>query len=194
MHGGRSTGPKNLTAGGQRSAVVERFRDRLALAQLDPALYDQSKALAVLSVAVDRSAERVEELDTPAFRRRAVALFQEFQDLMSSEPAKSLEILRELGAHLRNGERHDRVLEQLVRDAKNLGVLQNDVARVHLSQQSAVNARDLMAFLGMVGDVIQRIAGRADQLPLGLEILRAIDALVSSPDSPRTLQAAAAEE
>jgi hypothetical protein len=80
-------------------------------------LLDLRRQLALMDVAIQKHAARVEELDTPDFRKKALELFMEYELAPTDEQA--VERLAEVKEHLRRGAGEDRAFEVLVKTADN---------------------------------------------------------------------------
>lgn len=155
-HGGKGGRPP---VHGRWSRSFGRLRESYEEARADGELMDMSRTLAVLDVNVQRAAERVEERDTPEFRRRAAKLYMDAQDASASgDQEKAAQKLAELGVLLRAGVSADRAFAKLVDAAERFGRSQESAWRVRLSKANAINAMDVRAILARFLDFVTQEA------------------------------------
>jgi hypothetical protein len=105
-----------------------------------------------MDVVVQRAVERIEEHDTPEFRKRALNLFEEARAAGDAETTAAL--LGQLGALLKRGASEDKALDRLADTAERLARRQEKAWGIKLDAATALNARDLMAVLARFADIV----------------------------------------
>jgi hypothetical protein len=149
LHGGLGGRPPTT---GRYSKGLGRFREAYQEARQDPALLDLRETLALMDVVVQRAVERIEENDTPEFRKRALNLFEEARAAGDAETTAAL--LGQLGALLKRGASEDKALDRLADTAERLARRQEKAWGIKLDAATALNARDLMAVLARFADIV----------------------------------------
>ena len=169
IHGGLGGAPVKH---GRYSKSVGRFKEAYQEARNDPSLLDLRETLALLDVAVQRSAERASEGDIPEFRKRALDLFERAR--ASADPADAAKYLNQLGDLLKEGVKDDEALEHLAKAAERLSRRQEKAWSIKLDAATAMNARDLTAVLARFADIVLEESNRES----AARIIRRIDAEV----------------
>lgn len=116
-------------------------------------LLDLTETLAILDLAVKRAAQRVDEKDTPGFRREAIALYEAAR--VSTDEHDTADLLRRLGALLNRGAAEDRAIGGLASAATSLAKRAEAAWKVRLSAASAINAADLTGILARVVGIMR---------------------------------------
>jgi hypothetical protein len=170
-HGARGGRPATH---GRYSKSLHNFRERYQEA-LDSGdqLLDLRETMALIDLQVQRAAERLGEFDTPQFRKEALTLFRRAR--ASTDEAEVRSLLADLGRLLEAGAREDQALEALTTAAERLAFRQEKAWAVKLSAAQAINARDMIAVLVRMVDIITeeapthaaRIVGRIDSEIVG---------------------------
>jgi hypothetical protein len=164
-HGARA-GRKPTAGRWERS--LGRFGEFYAAAKEDPELLDLSRTLAILDMAVERAAKRIEERDTPAFRRRLVELFEEMSTLLrEGEASKAQDVMAELGRLIRTGGSEEDAFGELSRAAERLSKRAEKAWDLKLSRKHAIAADDLARILGQFLDFV-RLEG-TEEIALAVE-------------------------
>lgn len=153
LHGGRAGRPP---ISGRWARSLGRFGDSYLAAKEDPELLDLSRSLAILDMVVERAARRIEERDTPAFRRRLGELFEEMSTLLrEGEASKAQEVMAELGRLIRDGGSEEDAFSELSRAAERLSRRAEKAWDLKLSRKHSVAADDLARILGQFLDFIR---------------------------------------
>ena len=134
-------------------------------AKESPGLLDLERPLAVLDMAAQRMIERLEERDTPDFRRRARDLFNEAQDLSKTDPAASA-ALNKLGALLKRGASEDVAFKDVQKVVSQFARRLEEVWKIKLARSQVVNQQDLVGLLTRIATWITEVAPEevADQM------------------------------
>lgn len=111
----------------------------------DPDLLDLSRTLAVFDMQVKEAIERLEALDTPRFRARAVVLFRECERILRKDPIRAAEKLNELGQLLERGSSEDVAREELRRCTRDMSKYVKEAWKIRLDASQVVNRSDLQA-------------------------------------------------
>lgn len=118
---------------------------------------DQTQPIAILDLAVKRSAERVGERDTPAFRRRAVKLFDQARDAQTEGDVDGFASnINELGRLLRRGVSENAAFSELKGDAETLNKALGVAWQTKLAQGRAVSRTEVGILFGHMAQVIQQ--------------------------------------
>lgn len=175
---------------GLRSRAMGRFRDAYheALGKGD-ALFDLRENLAIMDVGVTLAAERAAMADTPALRKRALAVFNEVQAAKTG--AEMRERLDMLGRLLAAGVEDADAIEDLTLAAERMSKRQEAAWNIRLSAAQAIHSRDLVTlFARMVEIIIQEAQGEASA-----RILRRIDVeIMGSGEVAPRVQAAGGDQ
>jgi hypothetical protein len=132
-------------------------------------LLDLRRQLAVMDVAIQRHAARVEELDTPDFRKKALELFAEYEQAPTDEEARAR--LAGIKEHLRRGAGEDRAFAYLVKTADSMARRIEAAYGLKLKSDEVVNQNELTRVTGALvsilveeapTDVATRVIQRAD--------------------------------
>jgi len=149
IHGGLGGAPVKH---GRYAKGLGRFREAYAESIADPGLMDLRETLALLDVVVKRNAERLEDSDTPAFRRRALELYTAVR--AASTPQDAAAAMTALGELLRSGVSEDSALDDLAVSAERLARRQEKAWQIRLDAATALNAKDLMAVMARWADIV----------------------------------------
>ena len=157
MHGGLT--PKGVASPQFRHGRYSKYLGKRwakayeeSLADTD-GLLDLTETLAILDTNVKRAAKRVDERDTPDFRRRALTLFEQAHD--ASTPEETAAKLRDLGTLLRSGVSKDRSFRRLTDAAEKLAKRSEAAWKVRLGAATAINAADLTGVLVRVISILR---------------------------------------
>jgi hypothetical protein len=175
LHGGKSVPPgpghhlykhgrdsKWTQALGKYGSLYEQARD-------SEDLLDLRRQIAVMDVAVQKYAARVESLDTPDFRKRALDLYRASRD--AEDQVEAQRLLKQLGQLLGQGASEDLQFEALVKTAERMSKRIEAAYNIRLRGAEAVNRAQLSAVLGGLIAIIaeetdsgvgRRIIERAD--------------------------------
>lgn len=123
-----------------------------------PDLDDPRRGLALLDVALDRVLDEARQLETPDYRKRALALLNEARRLMSSDPGEAGARLRELGEHLAAGCAESAAWSRAGQLAERRSRVLNDTARVAQGGARLVPASALAELARETVLVVQRYA------------------------------------
>jgi hypothetical protein len=132
-HGGRPL------VNGIRSSLPQRLRERADAAAADERLTDLRELIAVLSALVQTVASRIEEGDTPEFRRRALELVDDMVSKKGQPDGEAGKALHALITHIRTG--HSDVLaEALLWDRiERMGKRVEELKKIELSAKNAIS-------------------------------------------------------
>ncbi len=150
MHGG--TQPTGLASPnfkhGRYSKAFKNLGKRFEESIGDPALLDPRRAVATQDLIVTKCAERLAEQDSPEFRKRATALYDDVEAAARDGDAEALgPALTALGKHLRNGRSEDQALRNLSAAATRLVQQQRDYWAIALAHKASYTADEMSALL-----------------------------------------------
>lgn len=195
-HGGKSPppGPGHPRYKHGMFSKARRAREAFEAAMDDPDLLDVRKGAALMQAGVEEAAERLEELDTPELRRRAMQLLDEsFAATQPGEANAKLMALREL---LEQGTSEDRAFRDLIERGRELQRAIESAWRIKLHAAQAINGAELATTLhGLLAILSQevgpepaaRVLERFDREQLGGSLAaRGID-LASGGEGGRSL-------
>lgn len=159
-HGGKSTGPKTLAAGGRYSKGLGRLASQFEelLSAVD--LLDIAPGLALLDLATNMRLQRgVEQGDTPQFRQRALELLKEACEgiTVSAEQAAGpgMAELARLRGLLEAGVRADQALSEVVDIADRRNRTTTRVLDLQLRAEQAVPRAIVSALLAVISASIR---------------------------------------
>lgn len=153
MHGGLGGRPSTT---GRWARSLGRFGESYMAAKKDPDLLDLRRSLAILDLAVERCARRIEERDTPEFRKRLRRLYEEMTTLLrEGEAAKAQDAMTELGRLIQAGGSEDDAFRQLSIAAERLSKRAEKAWDLKLSRKHAIAADDLAEILRQFLDFIR---------------------------------------
>ena len=164
-HGGKSL--RGAASGRFKTGKYSKYFKHTRMGEMyeesegDGDLLSLRSSVAVIDAAVKRSAERVADLDTPEFRKRAL---DHYRDAMAArddgDMAQMAHNLNELGKLLRRGALEDSALRTLVDSATRASKVIADGWKIKLAQSNAINYSDLATlmsgFLAIVCDNTDR--------------------------------------
>ena len=168
IHGGTKSGAP--VQHGRRSKRVGRFRAAMQEAENDPKLMDLRRSVAVMELALQRAADRIDEADTPKFRKRLNQLWVAAMEAKNN-PRVQAEALNEVGKMIESGAEEDEAFKDLVVSAQRLGREQRGAWMIKLGAAHAINSRDLIAIFARFVDIVshevdpestKRIVGRIE--------------------------------
>lgn len=154
------------------TALNGKRREHYLSAKDDPDLMDLGRPLALLDTNVAEAVERLEGLDTPDFRKRALTLYIKARRLMQKDPKSAGTTLTELGELLQRGAEEDRAREEVGKATSRMARHMEAAWKVRLGAAQAINASDLTAILGafievaadeMEGDALRTFLKRIDR-------------------------------
>lgn len=152
-HGGLGGRPPS---GGRWAKSLGRFGESYMAAKEDPELLDLSRTLAILDMVVERAARRIEERDTPQFRRRLQELYEEMTTLLrEGEASKAQDVMAELGRLIRDGGSEEDAFGELSRAAERLSRRAEKAWDLKLTRKHSIAADDLARILGQFLDFIR---------------------------------------
>lgn len=154
-HGG--TNPGRPVKHGRYSKRIPRLlADGYAEAIQDAeAMIDLSETLAVQHAIVARRMERVDEKDSPEFRKQAVGLFEQMRTASSAEDG--IAATKALGEHLRQGTSEEYALTCLANAVRELALRQEEVWRLRFKSEHAITVKDLVGLIARVVDLARQI-------------------------------------
>ncbi|MCA9629365.1 MAG: hypothetical protein KC766_16940 [Myxococcales bacterium] len=152
-HGGLGGRPPTT---GRWAKSLGRFGESYMAAKEDPELLDLSRTLAILDMVVERAARRIEEHDTPAFRRRLQQLYEEMTTLLrEGEASRAQDAMAELGRLIRDGGSEEDAFGELSRAAERLSRRAEKAWDLKLTRKHAIAADDLAQILGQFLDFVR---------------------------------------
>lgn len=158
MHGGLGGRPaKNgrYSRYIKTGALAKAYSDALN----DPTQWDIDEHLAVLDAACRRSAERLDEKDTPGFRsgvRKLVVDCEKARD--QKDYAAFVEKFDELAELAKRGAAEDGALEEFLRSTERRAKRLEEAWKIRLSAAHAINSRDLVTVLARFMDIVEQKA------------------------------------
>lgn len=162
-HGGASLpgGPGHPTfRHGAYSKAYGPLQEAVDAAMDDPDIFDTRRGVAGWHAAMEEASARLEENDTPEFRKRAQAMYDEVEALMRTDPASAGAKLRDLGSHLRRGISHDKALRDLLERMERHRIAVNDAVKIELQSSTAVSLTSLGAMLTAMVRILGERFGR----------------------------------
>lgn len=175
LHGGLGGRPPKH---GMYSGAFVRLRKVYEAALADPRLMDLREPIALLKVQVDDSVRRVEENDTPAFRRRALSLMQEAKAATREGKVEDAQAkLIALEDLLGRGVAEDKALDRMAHAVDRLAKRVEGAWTIALAQQQAINVKDLVVILArFVACVVSASEVEAKRMAKRIEDGHAIEA------------------
>jgi energy-converting hydrogenase Eha subunit G len=157
-HGGTSNGRPIVH--GRYSTRLPRILGQFYAEALEDVgeLANLSETLALRETLLRRSAQRVEELDTPGFRDTAVQLFETCRS--AGSPQELAASLSALGAHLKRGASEDAALRDFGYQVEEMARRQEKVWDLRMKGATAISARDLVAILARFASIVTEEAPR----------------------------------
>lgn len=151
MHGARGGGPpKNGRFSGFKGRIRESYDRWLEhVGKLE--LTNHLAALAALS---ERCIERSGELDTPAFRKRALALFEKAQ--AGGDAAETVLAMDALGELLERGASEDAALLATAEALSTFATHMEHAKALQLKEEHTVRIGDLQAMVANILDILMR--------------------------------------
>ena len=128
------------------------LRDAYLSSMNDASLFDLTEPMAVLDSIVKRNMERLEERDTPDFRKRARELFAEITACADADEREGK--IDALGAHLERGESEDRALNDLTKTVVSFQKRLEEAWKIKLTRDETMNVRDLVGILGKIANIV----------------------------------------
>jgi len=149
----------------------------------DTDLLDLRRCIATLDTLSQRHAERLEERDTPEFRRRALHLYDSAQQAQREGDAQTAAMhLSNLGRLLREGSAEDRAMNSLEVSVDRLSKRIEGAWGVKLAKRQAINAHDLTAVLARLVNLLREELQPAD----ATRVIQRIDrTLLQAPTTGR---------
>ena len=139
IHGGRGSG--RPVVGGRWSHAMGRMSEAYAEALQDDSLGDLRPGLAALDAIVQRAAARVDQYDSPEFRRRALALYSEGESA-------------ELGQLLAAGVEEDKAIQNLADTVIEYQKRSEAWWDMKLKAKNAVSIQDLNRILIVFSNIV----------------------------------------
>ncbi len=136
LHGKDSPGHKVITG------VSSQVRKRLSSMLGDPSLLDMRRPISVLALACERAMKRLDSLDTPAFRKRALKFVGKYHAADSDE--ERTEAIAHLEDWLRHGGDEDAAFRDFVNAAKDLLHGQDKTLKIALDARQAITQAQLV--------------------------------------------------
>jgi len=163
FHGGNSTGPKTLKAGGRYSKGLGKLAGEWQELMEAADLLDPAPGLALMDLAVNlRLGRGLEDGDSPGFRRQALDLFNRFceatattEQAMHGEP---LALALQLRALLERGVAADRAVSDAMGIVERRTRTTARVMDLQLRAQASVPKATLSALLAVIGACISEHA------------------------------------
>lgn len=152
MHGANSGRPITV---GRWDRALGSMADAWREARADPDLLSLERVIAVLDMEITHAFERVEQRDSPEWRRELLKAFRESQSGEDGAPAA----LTKLGELIENGCDSDDARMKMRQQADRLAQRLEKVWSVKLAQKNAVSATDLVSILGHFLDFVRLEAG-----------------------------------
>ncbi len=158
LHGKDSPGGPLVS--GRYSKSMNKLQRLIVATRDDPGLFDMRTGLAVLNEALVRAGQRIDESDTPDFRKQALSHFNAARSAQRNGDAAALtNHMQSLSSLLVDGVEADEAFKDAVHAAQLLAVEQGRAWQVRLSAAHAINARDLTAlFTRLIGCVREELS------------------------------------
>lgn len=161
LHGGTSPG-RPITTGrysmkGRYAKILEgsKLGEMYSSAIESQSLLDLKETTALLETVLQRVTERATKFDSTDFRKIALDLFKQWQDLESTDPDAARSKLLELGEWLKEGVSEDRALDRVAEHADRLAKRIEGVWQIKLQKQQTVNAHDLRLLFAFWIDILK---------------------------------------
>ena len=158
-HGGPT--PRGLASpsykhGRWTKALNPKRSKAYAAARDDPALLDLRRTIGQLDTGVTEAMERREKLDTPNFRKDAIALFEQAQSEMQTDLQAATVSMTALGKLLRRGVREDDANEEIARHVSRMSKHMETAWKIRLAAGHAINESDLRTIIYAIIGVAER--------------------------------------
>lgn len=138
---------------GRYSGAIPKFRKLMEESLKNPKLWELQEHLAVLDAAAKHAADRMDELDTPDFRVNMVRLLKRANSDDEEESDRGLAAATALADR---GANEDRAIEAFVSATERLAKRLERAWSIKLDAAQALNARDMVALLARMVDIIVR--------------------------------------
>jgi hypothetical protein len=160
LHGGRNTGHHRLKHGRYSKALSSSTLSAAYRAAVnDRSLLDLTEPIALLEACLQRTSERVGELDTPEFRQRALGLYEEARDASARGDADSFrQHMGELGRLLREGVQEDSALDDLANNAERLSKRLEAAWQIKLQRKQVLHITQVGALMARVLEIVKQEA------------------------------------
>jgi hypothetical protein len=140
---------------GRHSAGPVSFKEHYLSALKDDSLLDLREPLAILDSLVKQAAQRIEDKDTPGFRKRAAELMETVVNSHKAmEKSDAASAFRELADLLRTGAADDDARRELREAAESFHDRLVAAWKVRLAAGNVMNYRDTVAMLARVIDIL----------------------------------------
>lgn len=140
---------------GRYAAAMGRFGQAYQQALNDKDLLDLREPIAALDAIIQRWMKRLDEGDTFELRQRARELVLDFIGLRIDDPEKAWEKIKELQQLLLEGVNEDRTSVMLAKALERQAKRMTDACALMLNRRNAVNARDVVAVLARVIEILK---------------------------------------
>ena len=159
-HGG-ATRNVPMPAGGKHSKNVSRLRGTHQKHASNPRILDPTEDVAWFGVRIDQLIEQLDGFDCPAFRERAVELFEDMRTAIASGEASAMQhALEDLGAWLTVGNAEGRAWREFLQVVSESIKLKGGISKVMLAGEGAVMRADVNIIHGWWIDEV--VAGCSD--------------------------------
>jgi len=149
-------GPPSIGAAeGRYSKSLGRFREAYEESLVSRSLFDLREGLAVLDSLAKRCMERVEQLDTPQFRRASLEMLDVLSlAIQEGNVDATADALQALSLHLRRGAQEDSSINLLASTVETLQKRVEKAWEIKLKNEETMNVRDMVGVLGMFVNVV----------------------------------------
>ena len=122
-------------------------------------LLDLSETLAIFDAEVKLLAARVNELDTPDFRKRAKKLMREMKvQREEGDEVAAANSMTELYELLERGADEDHAVDRLMHAAERMSKRVEAAWSIKLNKQNAINTHDLLNIMGQIVGIVMEIS------------------------------------
>lgn len=154
MHGGAPGSGRKIVHGryskALKSATLSKaYRNAIK----DESLLDLQEPIALIEACLQRTGARVAQADTPDFRKRALDLYQRMRD--SEDADKRVELMRQLGALLRDGVQEDRAISELSIQAERLAKRIEAVWQIRMLRRQNLNMQQVGVLIARVLEIVK---------------------------------------
>jgi hypothetical protein len=146
--------PVVRTRRGRYDKALGKLREKYQNALNDHQLTDLREPLAAMDAIIQRLMERMEDLDTFDYRRRAKTLLWDFYANFRDHPELAWQKLTELKKLHSEGGAEDRIVMTLVKALQTHSRRIEGWWEINLARRNAVNAKDLFGILSRMVDIV----------------------------------------
>ncbi len=154
VHGGKAGAPIRT---GRYSRVLQKLRGAFERARADGDLVDARQDLAAMDVLIEQLFERMEELDSPAWRQQLLETFRGLQAAIRSHSQTQVSAaMRRLGDLIEQGASIDQIASDLIANLERRANRAVRIGELELKRAEKVTVDDLTAVLREFLSILER--------------------------------------